>query len=155
MSNVKFRIYTDALALFNSATAKTVTPTELSKALGADTPASKHAWFLKSLGFEVQANKDGRNVVSYTMIAAPASAPAVAVKKTAAAAKPKAAPKAKAVSAPAPVAAKKSPTKAKKPAVAATPAVMTDADIASAASAIDIADVNELDDRSDLPDYLR
>jgi hypothetical protein len=155
MSNVKLRIYTDALALFNAATAKTVTPTDLSKTLGADTPASKHAWFLKSLGFEIQANKDGRNVVSYTMLAAPDTPPAVAVKKTAPVAKPKAAPKAKAVSAPAPVAAKKSPTKAKKPAVAAAAPVMTDADIASAASAIDIADVNELDDRSDLPDYLR
>ena len=158
MSNVKLRIYTAAMNMFNAAPQKTVTPTQLTAALGADAPASKHAWFLKSMGFSVQANKDGRNVVSYTMLAAPATAPAAPAPKAVKQAKvktPKApvAPKAKA-QAPAAVAkaaAKKSPT-AKK--AKAAPA-MTDADLQAAAASVDIADVNELDDRSDLPDFLR
>ena len=53
------------------------------------------------------------------------------------------------------MAAKKSPTSKKTAAVVAAPAAMTDADIAAAAASVDIGDINELDDRSDLPDFLR
>jgi predicted component of type VI protein secretion system len=67
-------------------------------------PASKHAWALKKLGFDIQANKNGREVVSYTMLTAPAVAP---VGKPVKAAKPVKAPKPQKVA--------KAPAKAPKP----------------------------------------
>lgn len=173
MTNVKFEIYTKATDLFKGAKQKTVTPTELQNTLGKEAPASKHAWFLKSLGFTLQANKDGRNVVSYTLLSAPAKAPEVKVAAVKVAKKPKVAKVAKAKTtkttvakkAPATTGAsvaaakkptKKSPTARKANVTAATPEpVMTEAELTSAAAGVDIADVNELDDRSDLPEHLR
>lgn len=166
MANTNYSMYQAALALFTAAPQATVTPAQLVATMGpvgmAMAPASKQAWKLGTLGFDITANKDGRNVVSYTMVSAPAQAPA---QKAVAAAKPKA-PKVAKVKAPKVVApqvavakaaaAKKSPT-AKKKASATTVAspAMTDAELAAAASAVDIGDINELDDRSDLPDFLR
>jgi hypothetical protein len=161
MANTNYNMYQAALALFTAAPQQTVTPAQLVATMGpvgmAMAPASKQAWKLGTLGFDITANKDGRNVVSYTMVSAPAQAPA---QKAVAAAKPKA-PKVAKVKAPkvvappvvAKAAVKKSPTAKKVAAPAA--AVMTDADIAAAAASVDIGDINELDDRSDLPDFLR
>ena len=165
MANTNYNMYQAALALFNAAPQKTVTPAQLVATMGAvgmaQAPASKQAWKLGTLGFTITANKDGRNVVSYTMLAvgaAPAQK-AVAAAKTAKVKAPKVA-KVKAAKVKAPLvqvakaAASKSPT-AKKKVQAPAAAVMTDADIAAAAASIDIGDINELDDRSDLPDFLR
>lgn len=164
MANTNYSMYQAALALFTAAPQATVTPAQLVATMGpvgmAMAPASKQAWKLGTLGFDITANKDGRNVVSYTMVSAPANAPA---QKAVAAAKPKAPKVAKKVKAPKVVApkvvakaaaAKKSPTAKKTAAVTAAP-VMTDSDIAAAAASVDIGDINELDDRSDLPDFLR
>lgn len=160
MANTNYNMYQAALALFTSAPQATVTPAQLVATMGpvgmAMAPASKQAWKLGTLGFDITANKDGRNVVSYTMVSAPASAPAqkaVAVKK---AKTPKASKPVKTPTTVAKAAAskgKKSPT-AKKTVAAAAPA-MTQAELEAAASAVDIGDVNELDDRSDLPEFLR
>lgn len=162
MANTNYNMYQAALALFTAAPQATVTPDQLVKTMGpvgmAMAPASKHAWKLGTLGFDITANKDGRNVVSYTMVSAPAQAPAqkaVAAKKVKApkvTKTPKPATVAKAAAAKKTKAAK-SPT-AKKTTAVAAPA-MSDADIAAAAASVDIGDINELDDRSDLPDFLR
>ena len=161
-----FEFYTKAMALFSTAKSKTVTPTQMVDALVVNAPASKQAWCLKKLGFVIQANKEGRAVVSYTMLSAPAAAPAQKI----AAAKP--APKVKTVKPSAPkmpkqapsstgvtAAAKKSPTAKKKglaPAEAAAKlmAIRQAKDDAMADGA-GIADIDELDDRADLPDTLR
>lgn len=163
MANTNYNMYQAALALFNSAPQATVTPAQLVATMSpvgmAMAPASKHAWKLGTLGFDITANKDGRNVVSYTMVSAPAQAPAqkaVAVKKAKAPKAPKASAKAPATVAKAAAAKgnKKSPTAKKAATVTAAPA-MTQAELEAAASAVDIGDVNELDDRSDLPEFLR
>lgn len=160
-----FDFYTKAMKLFSTAKLKTVTPTQMVDALVVNAPASKQAWCLKKLGFVIQANKDGRAVVSYTLLTAPASAPAQKV----AAAKP--APKAKTVKPSKPVlksktapavavtaAAKKSPT-AKKgltPADAAAKLMsIRQAKDDAMADGAGIADIDELDTRDDLPDNLR
>jgi hypothetical protein len=163
MANTNYSMYQAALALFTAAPQATVTPAQLVATMGpvgmAMAPASKQAWKLGTLGFDITANKDGRNVVSYTMVSAAANAPA---QKAVAAAKPKA-PKVAKVKAPKVVAPKvvakaasaKSPTAKKTAKVAAPIVTVTDADIAAAAASVDIGDINELDDRSDLPDFLR
>mgnify|MGYP003417617595 FL=1 len=159
MANTNYNMYQAALALFTSAPQATVTPAQLVATMGpvgmAMAPASKQAWKLGTLGFDITANKDGRNVVSYTMVSAPASAPAqkaVAVKKAKTPKAPKPV-KTPTVAKAAASKGKKSPT-AKKTVAAAAPA-MTQAELEAAASAVDIGDVNELDDRSDLPEFLR
>ena len=100
MANTHVEVYNAAMALFTANA--TVTPDQLVKTLGpvsmAMAPASKHAWALKKLGFDIQANKNGREVVSYTMLTAPASAPV-----------------GKPVKAPKPQKVAKAPTKAPKP----------------------------------------
>lgn len=107
MANTHVEVYNAAMALFTANA--TVTPDQLVKALGpvsmAMAPASKHAWALKKLGFDIQANKNGREVVSYTMLTAPSVAP---VGKPVKAPKPAKAPK--------PQKAAKAPNKAPKPA---------------------------------------
>ena len=181
MANTNVNVYNAAMTLF--ASGETVTPSQLVATLGpvsmAQAPASKHVWALKKLGFDIQANKDGREVVSYTMLAAPASPPVAkpvkaASKKVAKAPKTKPAPAAKATTAsagvtataaaskPAKAAARKSPTS---PTVKYGSANKTGrselADGRISGMSIveelssEIADVNELDDRSDLPEYLR
>jgi hypothetical protein len=130
----------------------TVTPSQLVATLGpvsmAQAPASKHAWALKKIGFDIQANKDGREVVSYTMLSAPATAPvAKAVKSSTAA--PKASNKpTKAVKAPkptaAPVAAAK-PTKRRSPTVKYGPADKTGRSEISG-----VTETNELENMSEL-----
>lgn len=106
MANTHVEVYNAAMAMFTANA--TVTPEQMTKTLGpvsmAMAPASKHAWALKRLGFDIQANKNGREVVSYTMLAAPASAP---TGKPVKAAKPAKAPKPQKIA--------KSPTKAPKP----------------------------------------
>lgn len=179
MANTKVEVYNAAMALFTACNT-TVTPSQLVAALGpvsmAMAPASKQAWALKKLGFDIQANKDGREVVSYTMLSAPATAPvakpvkaaAKAVKTTATTTKTVKAPKA-AVTATATAAAAKPSRKAtaaarKSPTVKYGPANKTgrsefadgrNTDVAVITEGTEVADVNELDDRSDLPEYLR
>jgi len=54
---------------------KTVTPAEINAYVGTGDYAAKYVSFLNTrYGFTVTANKDGRKVVSYTMIAEPANA---------------------------------------------------------------------------------
>jgi len=85
---------------------KTVTPKEINDHVGTGEYAAKYVSFLNTrYGFNITANKDGRKVVSYTMIAEPANAaelrgatPKATKAKTAKVPK---APKAKAVKAPA------------------------------------------------------
>lgn len=73
---------------------KTVTPAEINDHVGTGDYAAKYVSFLNTrYGFTITANKDGRKVVSYTMIAEPANAAELR------AAQPKA-PKVKAVKAP-------------------------------------------------------
>lgn len=188
MANVKFKIYTKAMEVFKDAKQATVTPTQLTTAMGDGASASKTVWFLKKLGFNIQANKTGREVVSYTLLGAPDAAPEQKALKVAEAKKPKApkAPKAPKVTKAAPAKAPKKPT----PAVTVTQAaaskpksptarketgqkvggtrrvagakngheeraIMTEHELQAAAAAVDMGDVNELDDRSDLPEYLR
>ena len=73
---------------------KTVTPKEINDHVGTGDYAAKYVSFLNTrYGFTITANKDGRKVVSYTMIAEPANAAELR------AAQPKA-PKAKVAKAP-------------------------------------------------------
>jgi hypothetical protein len=54
---------------------KTVTPKEINDCVGTGDYAAKYVSFLNTrYGFTITANKDGRKVVSYTMIAEPANA---------------------------------------------------------------------------------
>jgi hypothetical protein len=54
---------------------KTVTPKEINDHVGTGEYAAKYVSFLNTrYGFNITANKDGRKVVSYTMIAEPANA---------------------------------------------------------------------------------
>ena len=54
---------------------KTVTPAEINAYVGTGDYAAKYVSFLNTrYGFTITANKDGRKVVSYTMIAEPANA---------------------------------------------------------------------------------
>jgi len=54
---------------------KTVTPKEINDHVGTGDYAAKYVSFLNTrYGFTITANKDGRKVVSYTMIAEPANA---------------------------------------------------------------------------------
>jgi len=54
---------------------KTVTPAEINDHVGTGDYAAKYVSFLNTrYGFTITANKDGRKVVSYTMIAEPANA---------------------------------------------------------------------------------
>lgn len=81
----------------------TLTPSEIDKHVGNGNYASKHIWFLGKLGFVFDIKKEGRSVLSYTMISEPDNAadirncvsdakPAkVAKAKTVKVAKPKAA----------------------------------------------------------------
>lgn len=73
----------------------TLTPSEIDKHVGNGNYASKHIWFLGKLGFIFDIKKEGRSVLSYTMIAEPANAADIrncvtAAKPAKAAAKPKA-----------------------------------------------------------------
>lgn len=91
----------------------TLTPSEIDKHVGNGNYASKHIWFLGKLGFTFDIKKEGRSVLSYTMIAEPANA--ADIRNCVTAAKPakpaKAAAKPKAVKVAKPKAAK--PVKAK------------------------------------------
>ncbi|NDB61164.1 hypothetical protein EB001_22395 [bacterium] len=54
---------------------KTVTPADINNHVGTGDYAAKYVSFLNTrYGFTITANKDGRKVVSYTMIAEPANA---------------------------------------------------------------------------------
>jgi hypothetical protein len=55
---------------------KAVTPSEIDKHVGTGAYASKYMSFLKRDGYTIQVNKDGRSVVSYTLVAKPAVEPA-------------------------------------------------------------------------------
>lgn len=84
---------------------KTVTPSEIDKHVNVGAYSSKHVWFLRKLGFGIDATKDGRTVVSYTLVSEPANAAEIRAGKPKKAPKVKApkvakAPKAKAVKAP-------------------------------------------------------
>lgn len=177
MANTKVEVYNAAMALFTANA--TVTPSQLVAALGpvsmAMAPASKQAWALKKLGFDIQANKDGREVVSYTMLSAPATAPVAKPVKAAKSAKtatvkaakaPKAAATASATasaaaakpSRKATAAARKSPTVKYGPANKTGRSEFADGrntDFVPYTEGTEVADVGELDDRSDLPEYLR
>ena len=85
---------------------KTVTPQEINDHVGTGDYAAKYVSFLNTrYGFTITANKDGRKVVSYTVIAEPSNAADLRSQQ------PKA-PKAKAAKAPkAPKAAKVTPVK--------------------------------------------
>lgn len=50
-----------------------VTPAAIDKHVGIDGYSSKHIWFLRKLGFVIDASKDGRTVTSYTLISEPAN----------------------------------------------------------------------------------
>lgn len=177
MANTKVEVYNAAMALFTANA--TVTPSQLVAALGpvsmAMAPASKQAWALKKLGFDIQANKDGREVVSYTMLSAPATAPVAKPVKAAKSAKtaattkktvkaPKAAPTATATAAAAKPLRKATAAARKSPTVKYGSANKTgrsefadgrNTDVSVITEGTEVADVNELDDRSDLPEYLR
>ena len=57
---------------------KTVTPKEINDHVGTGEYAAKYVSFLNTrYGFNITANKDGRRVVSYTVIAEPANAAAL------------------------------------------------------------------------------
>lgn len=95
----------------------TLAPTEIDKHVGNGPYASKHIWFLGKLGFKFDIVKQGRTVVSYTLLSEPANAasirnPVVATKVV----KTKATPVAKKVakSAPTKVAITAAKTKTKK-----------------------------------------
>ena len=85
-----------ALQLFE--VGKAVTPKEINKHVARGDYAAKYISFLKNRhGFEFSTQKDGREVVSYTLVAEPANAADVRAMATAVApVKVKAAPKAKA-----------------------------------------------------------
>lgn len=51
-----------------------VTPAAIDKHVGIDGYSSKHIWFLRKLGFVIDATKDGRTVTSYTLVSEPANA---------------------------------------------------------------------------------
>jgi hypothetical protein len=51
-----------------------VTPVAIDKHVGIDGYSSKHIWFLRKLGFVIDATKDGRTVTSYTLVSEPATA---------------------------------------------------------------------------------
>jgi hypothetical protein len=51
-----------------------VTPSEINKCVDTGNYASKWILYLKIMGFEFEVKKDGRNVVSYTMISEPKNA---------------------------------------------------------------------------------
>lgn len=175
MANTKVEVYNAAMALFTANA--TVTPSQLVAALGpvsmAMAPASKQAWALKKLGFDIQANKNGREVVSYTMLSAPATAPVAKPVKAAKTAKtatvkavkaPKATATATATAAAAKPSRKATAAARKSPTVKYGPANKTgrsefadgrNTDVSVITEGTEVADVNELDDRSDLPEYLR
>lgn len=73
----------------------TLTPSEIDKHVGNGNYASKHIWFLGKLGFTFDIKKEGRSVLSYTMIAEPANA--ADIRNCDTAAKPAKAAKAKTV----------------------------------------------------------
>lgn len=52
----------------------TLTPADIDKHVGNGNYASKHIWFLGKLGFIFDIKKEGRSVLSYTMIDEPANA---------------------------------------------------------------------------------
>lgn len=70
-----------------------VTPAEIEASVNNGPYAAKYISFLRRLGFEVSVQKDGRNVVSYTIVSEPADA---ADHRKLKESKPKAAPAAKA-----------------------------------------------------------
>ena len=71
---------------------KTVTPAEINAHVGTGEYAAKYVSFLNTrYGFTITANKDGRKVVSYTMIAEPANAADLRAQTPKAAKAPKAA----------------------------------------------------------------
>lgn len=165
MANTKVEVYNAAMAMFG--TSATVVPSELVRVLGpvsmAQAPASKHVWALKKLGFDIQANKNGREVVSYTLISAPGAAPASKPVKSATKPVKQPAP-AKQPKAPAPKPAKAAsaaPVVAKAAARKSTPTKYGPANktgrseiISEGSDGSEIADVNELDDRADLQDVI-
>ena len=70
----------------------TVTPDVINKHVGTGDYAAKYVSFLNTrFGFKIVANKDGRRVVSYTMIAEPANAADLRAQTPKAAKAPKAA----------------------------------------------------------------
>jgi hypothetical protein len=78
-----------ALELFT--VGKAVTPKEINKHVGRGDYAAKYISFLKNRhGFEFSTQKDGREVVSYTLVAEPANAAEVRAKAIAPAAPVKA-----------------------------------------------------------------
>ena len=71
---------------------KTVTPQQINDHVGTGDYAAKYVSFLNTrYGFKITANKDGRKVVSYTMIAEPANAADLRAQTPKAAKAPKAA----------------------------------------------------------------
>ena len=72
-----------------------VTPSEIDMHVGKGKYASKHILYLKILGYDFQVAKDGRNVVSYTLIKEPDNVAALLPTKKAKAAKAPSVPKAK------------------------------------------------------------
>lgn len=87
----------------------TLTPSEIDKHVGNGNYASKHIWFLGKLGFVFDIKKEGRSVLSYTMISEPDNA--ADIRNCVTAAKPAKAAKAKTVKVVKPKAAR--PAKAK------------------------------------------
>ncbi len=62
---------------------KTVTPTEIDSHVGVGKYSSKYISFLKRDGYVITTNKNGRNVVSYTLVSKPEVEPAAAAGRVA------------------------------------------------------------------------
>lgn len=81
---------------------KAVTPSEIDSHVGVGKYSSKYVSFLKRDGYVINVTKDGRNVVSYTLVSKPTIEPAAAQGRPAAAKKLAKAAKVKAAKAGAP-----------------------------------------------------
>lgn len=65
-----------ALTLAVMPVGKAVTPAEIEASVNNGPYAAKYISFLRRLGFDISVQKDGRNVVSYTIVSEPADAEA-------------------------------------------------------------------------------
>ena len=96
---------------------KAVTPSDIDKHVGTGKYSSKYMSFLKRDGYSIQVNKDGRAVVSYTLLSKPAVEPKAAAGHVKSEPKPQKAAMVKAKKEKKPVekkAAKETPVKEKK-----------------------------------------
>jgi len=69
-NGIKPEIRALAVILLN----KPVTPSEINECVGTGNYAAKYITFLRRLGFVFESNKDGRSIVSYTLVKEPDNA---------------------------------------------------------------------------------